>query len=152
MDVGIGPALWDIVVSIDTVHRPGSVKTHRPEETPALELFETFELFSNLDDTNGSTGQLENHTELRWERSSYAQLLNSAAAVVERIKIATESPPQPKGVYGSAGEMLYGLENLRKKAHGEANADGEEPLEEAIVDAEMGATPEQSMEAGQVHG
>ncbi|KAK5062988.1 hypothetical protein LTR84_005064 [Exophiala bonariae] len=150
LDVGIGPALWDIVVSIDTVHRPGSVKTLRPEETPAPELFETFELFSNLDDMNDSTEQLEHYTELRWERSSYAMLLNNAAAAVERIKVSTEPPPQSKGVYGAVGEVLYGLENLRKKSHGEANVDGEEPLEEAIVEAEMGTTPEPII-AEQVH-
>lgn len=141
LDVGIGPALWDIVVSIDTAHRPGSVRTLRPEETPALELFETFELFSNLGDTNGSTEEPEHHTELRWERSSYAMLLNNAAVEVERVKIPMESPPQSKGTYDQLGEMLYGLENLRKKGYETANAEGEEPLEEAIAEAEVGAEP-----------
>lgn len=138
LDVGIGPALWEIVVSIDTVHRPGSVKTLRPEETPASEMFETFELSSNLSDANGSSGRLEGHDDLRWDRSSLAMLLNNTASVVERVEISVEAPPQSKGTYSALGEMLYGLENLRKKRGLEmGNADEEEPLEEAIAEAEI---------------
>jgi hypothetical protein len=139
--VGIGPALWEIVVSIDTVHRPGSVKTLRPEEIPALEMFETFELSSNQSDANGSTGRGEANNELRWDRSSLAMLLNDAASVTERVEISAEAPPQSRGTYSTLGEMLYGLENLRKKRGQEtADADEEEPLEQAIAEAEIAST------------
>lgn len=145
LDVGIGPALWEIVVSIDTVHRPGSVKTLRPEETPASEMFETFELSSNLADASGSTGRLGAHDELRWDRSSLAMLLNDAGSVLERIEISAEAPPPSRGAYSTPGEMLYGLENLRKKRGQEtADADEEEPLEEAIAEAEIPVQLEQA--------
>ncbi|KAL2423624.1 tRNA (guanine-N(7)-)-methyltransferase non-catalytic subunit TRM82 [Exophiala dermatitidis] len=117
LDVGIGPALWDIVVSIDTVHKPGSMKIVRPEETPATEFFETFELFSNLTVDEAGLVQSENRDEpeLRWERTSLAMLLNEAASSCKTQEVSLEAPPKTHSVYSPLGESLYGLENLRKK-------------------------------------
>ncbi|KIX04194.1 uroporphyrinogen decarboxylase [Rhinocladiella mackenziei CBS 650.93] len=87
LDISTGPALWNIVVSVDMVHKPGSMREIRPHETPAAEAFDTFELLSSppRNDVNGSS-----HHEgcdqalLRWEKSSLAMLLNNAALNCER--------------------------------------------------------------------
>ncbi|KIX96574.1 uncharacterized protein Z520_07840 [Fonsecaea multimorphosa CBS 102226] len=128
LDVTIGPALWEIVVSIDTIHRPGSIRVLRPEETPAGDAFETFELFSNIPTNEGSPrnqpeGAFE--ADLRWERSSLAMLLNTSALDCGRGTLPSEGHAKDKGAYSAAGELLYGLENLRKK-RGQAGAEAEE--------------------------
>jgi len=128
LDVTIGPALWGIVVSIDTIHKPGSIQVLRPEETPAGDAFETFELFSNVSTTESSPGnQLESAPEadLRWETSSLAMLLNTSALDCGRGTLPSEGRAKDKGAYSAAGEMLYGLENLRKK-RGQAGAEADE--------------------------
>ena len=54
LDVSVGPSLWQVVVSIDTVHKPGSMKNIRLEEMSHTDYFDTFELFSDLpNDDNG---------------------------------------------------------------------------------------------------
>ncbi|KIW76600.1 hypothetical protein Z517_09044 [Fonsecaea pedrosoi CBS 271.37] len=131
LDVTVGPAMWAIVVSIDTIHKPGSIQVLRPEETPAAEAFETFELFSNLpiDDISTNNNLLGDfngsEAELRWETSSLAMLLNSSARDCGRGTLPSDGRAKDKGAYSAAGEMLYGLENLRKK-RGQAEADAEE--------------------------
>jgi hypothetical protein len=120
LDVGNGPALWEIVVSIDTVHKPGSVKVVRPEETPMTEYFETFQLFSDLSEdaiVNGIQDDGSTEADLRWEPSSLSILLNNAAAGFQKGELPPEELSKDRGKegFGSAGEMLYGLENLRKK-------------------------------------
>ncbi|OCT48234.1 tRNA (guanine-N(7)-)-methyltransferase non-catalytic subunit TRM82 [Cladophialophora carrionii] len=140
LDVGVGPALWEIIVSIDTIHKPGSMKVLHPEEVPKTDHFETFGLFSNLPDdisVENSQAEVSLEAELRWERSSLAMLLNNTAATVERGNLPSEPTPQKdknKSNFSPAGEILYGLENLRKK-RGQAavEAEQEEAGEEESV-------------------
>ncbi|KEF55069.1 uncharacterized protein A1O9_08722 [Exophiala aquamarina CBS 119918] len=140
LDVGIRPAQWEVIVSLDTVHCLGSLKTFAPRETPALKMFESFK-FPYI---SGSTAQLKDQVELQWESSSFAMQLNDAASKIERAEIPAEHATEVAGTYSALGEMLYGLENLRKKRWQElTNVDEEEPLEEAIVEAEAHVQPEQ---------
>jgi hypothetical protein len=139
LDVAVGPALWDIVVSIDSVHKPGSMKEIRPDETPATEVFETYELFSNLSgDANGSSQPAEDPTttdacQLRWERSSLAVVLNNSVShSCEEVAVPLENSSRDKNAYSVLGESLYGLENLRKKrGQNAAEAEDEENEDEA---------------------
>lgn len=137
LDVGIGPALWDIVVSIDNVHRPSSIRSLRPEEIPATEVFESFSLFSDLSPQNGDvpTSTQTGGTELRWERTSLAMLLNESASATERPKMPAEVPSKNRTIYSSLGETLYGRENLRKK-RGQAAAEEEDGGEEETPNLE----------------
>ncbi|OAP54696.1 hypothetical protein AYL99_11144 [Fonsecaea erecta] len=128
LDVAIGPALWAIVVGIDTAHKPGSVWVLRPDETPAGDAFETFELFSNVPaDENSPRHQADGApgADLRWETTSLAMLLNTSSLDCGRGMLASEGRAKDKGPYSSAGDMLYGLENLRKK-RGQAGVEAEE--------------------------
>lgn len=127
LDVAVGPALWEIVVSIDTVHKPGSVKEIKPEATPKSDFFETFSLFSNrAEDANGTAPADEQPgPELRWERSSLAVLLNNAVPIFEKLDLPQEDDSKGKGTCSTIGEQLYGLENLRKR-RGEQAVDAEE--------------------------
>ncbi|KAK4943802.1 tRNA (guanine-N(7)-)-methyltransferase non-catalytic subunit trm82 [Elasticomyces elasticus] len=132
LDVAIGPALWEIVVSIDTVHKPGSMRDVGSEEVPKSDFFETFELFSNISkDAQGTDQPVESPAgrDLRWERSSLAMLLNDAVTVSDDIELPVEDLAKAKGTYSVLGEQLYGLENLRKK-RGEQAIQGEEEAEE----------------------
>lgn len=137
MDVGVGPSLWEIIVSVDTVHTPGSMKVMRPEEVPETQFFETFELFSSLSQdtvkeaTNGDTA-LE--MDLRWESSSLAMFLNKAAAEAGKGLLPSGTSSKDRGAFSPAGDILYGLENLRKK-RGQAAMEAEQ--EEAGEEAEM---------------
>ena len=132
LDIGIGPALWDIVVSIDTVHRPTSMRILRPEEVPISAAFESFSLFSNLSRDNGAsetqTGAA-GQQDLRWEPSSLAILLNEAASRIKRSEVPPDVPSRFKTIYSSLGEVLYGRENLRKK-RGLAGQEEEDLLDE----------------------
>lgn len=133
LDVGIGPALWEIVVSIDTIHTPGSIKTLRTEDIPPAEAFETFELFSSLSsETNGSSSQKQvvDRPDLNWERTSLAMLLNSASLSCQRIAVASSTSSREGGPYSTLAENLYGLENLRKKRGPNAVEAEEENVEE----------------------
>lgn len=132
LDVGIGPTQWEIIVSIDTVHGLGSLKTFAQWETPAPPMFESFK----FPFVPGSIAQREDHVKLQWERTSFARQLNDAASKIQRAEIPVEPATESTGTYSVLGEMLYGLENLRKKRWQElANADEEEPLEEVIAEA-----------------
>jgi hypothetical protein len=126
LDVAVGPALWEIVVSIDTVHKPGSVKILRPEEVPQTEFFETFELSTTSSSVNGHAS-IDHRPEddLRWEQSSLAILLNTNAAKADRGCLPSESAAKVKGNFSPAGDILYGLENLRKK-RGQATEEAED--------------------------
>ncbi|KAK7887548.1 tRNA (guanine-N(7)-)-methyltransferase non-catalytic subunit trm82 [Exophiala xenobiotica] len=117
LDVAIGPALWEIVVSVDTVHKPGSVKDVRPEATPESSFFETFELFSDASEaTNGEAQPQEGReSALRWERSSLAMLLNNAVPGIESVELAQGDPSHSNSTNSALGEQLYSLENLRKR-------------------------------------
>ncbi|EXJ81587.1 hypothetical protein A1O1_07651 [Capronia coronata CBS 617.96] len=135
LDVGIGPALWDIVVSIDTVHKPGSVRVIRPEETPATEAFETFELFSNISNDQNGSSEIENLVdgpELRWEKTSLAMLLNDSALHCEIPDAPVEQPSKAENTYSVLGETLYGLENVRKKRGLHVQEDDAEDLGDDI--------------------
>lgn len=129
LDVGVGPALWEIVVSIDNVHRPGSMHLVKPEESPTNEDFETFELFSNGGGSETSLATVSAGRELRWERSSLAMMLNAAASSSKRPDLPKLTPPKQNSVYSNIGEVMYGLENLRKRrGQDEANGDDEGSL------------------------
>ena len=115
-----------------------------PQESPSPEFFETFELFSNISlDTNGSAHRPEEEiapSELRWERSSLAMMLNSAASGGEQAELPMEAPSKSKDTYSTLGESLYGLENLRKKrGWNAAEAEEEEVAEEVIPDIDGGS-------------
>ena len=143
IDVGVGPSLWEIVVSIDTVHKPGSMKILHPEEETKTDYFETLELFSNLpEDADVQDTQIDGSPEadLRWESSSLAMLLNGAAAICQKGNLPSEAPLEDKnrGAFSPAGEILYGLENLRKK-RGQAAVEAEQQIGEDEV-----ALPEQA--------
>ncbi|KIW14818.1 hypothetical protein PV08_07603 [Exophiala spinifera] len=127
LDVAVGPALWEMVVSIDTVHKPGSVKEVKQDAVPNSDFFETFSLFSNLtENTNGTAPKDDDPApELRWERSSLAVLLNNAVPDSEASDLPLEDDSKGKSTYGTLGEQLYGLENLRKKK-GDQAVDAEE--------------------------
>ncbi|EXJ69181.1 uncharacterized protein A1O5_07217 [Cladophialophora psammophila CBS 110553] len=128
LDVTIGPTLWGIIVGIDTIHKPGSVQVLRPETTPAPDAFETFELFSDLgDDENGPGKEPDGvpEADLRWETSSLAMLLNTSASHCDKGALPSEGSIKDKGAYSAAGEVLYGLENLRKKRGQTAEEDEE---------------------------
>ncbi|KAI1612624.1 hypothetical protein EDD37DRAFT_625328 [Exophiala viscosa] len=132
LDVTIGPALWEAVVSIDTVHKPGSMRDVGSEEVPTSDFFETFELFSNISKDADGTDQpveLPDGRELRWERSSLAMLLNGAITVSDNVDLPSEDGLKGKGTYSVLGEQLYGLENLRKK-RGEQGIEAEEEVED----------------------
>src|ERR1700742_4693591 len=108
LDVGNGPALWEIVVSIDTVHKPGSVKDLRPEEVPKTDYFETFQLFSDLPEdasVGGMPDEGSAEADFRWESSSLSILLNSAASACQKGELPPEAPSKDKvkGVFSSAG-------------------------------------------------
>lgn len=141
LDVSIGPALWDIVVSIDTVHKPGSVRVIRPEETPATEAFETLELFSNLSGEQSGPNETEpgvGEPELRWEKTSLAMLLNEAASNSKTSEAPSEAPPKSRGTYSALGENIYGLENLRKKRGSHGQEDEAEDIGDEIPGAPDG--------------
>jgi hypothetical protein len=128
LDVCVGPALWQIVVSIDTIHKPGSMKVFHPEEHPKSECFETFELYSDFcgpakDDQAVDAAE----TDLRWEPTSLAMLLNGAASQCQRGDVILDafSKDRTKSAFSNVGELLYGLENLRKK-RGQAAVEAEE--------------------------
>lgn len=138
LDVAIGPSQWGIIVSIDSVHAPGSLKTFAPQDTPKPPMFESF-TFPYI---TAATSQVGGHVKLQWERTSFARQLNEAASKIERVDVPIEASTQPTSVYSSFGEMLYGLENLRKKRWQEVeNADDEEPLEEAMAEVETSVQP-----------
>ncbi|KAK6364556.1 tRNA (guanine-N(7)-)-methyltransferase non-catalytic subunit trm82 [Exophiala oligosperma] len=136
LDVAVGPALWDIVVSIDTVHKPGSVKEIKREAVPKSNFFETFSLFSNLSqNANGTAPAAEQPgPELRWERSSLAVLLNDAVPMSETSDLSQDSKSKGKGTYSALGEQLYGLENLRKR-----RGDQDQPMD--ADEEEAGESP-----------
>jgi hypothetical protein len=138
LDVAVGPALWEVIASIDTVHKPGSMKTLRPEAIPQTEFFETFELSSTSSFLNGHASTVRGpQDDLRWERSSLAILLNSNAARAEQGLLPSEAAAKDKGIFSPAGDILYGLENLRKK-RGQAAQEAEE----------AGGADEEAAEAG----
>ncbi|EXJ82435.1 hypothetical protein A1O3_06248 [Capronia epimyces CBS 606.96] len=140
LDVGIGPALWDIVVSIDTVHKPGSMRVIRPAETAETEVFETFELFSDHPSHENGVSEFEkvDGVDLRWEKTSLAILLNEAALHGEMADVPTEGPSKAQTTYSALGESIYGLENLRKKRDSQAQEDEAEE----IGDDEIPVAPE----------
>jgi hypothetical protein len=149
LDIGVGPALWEIVVSIDTVHRPGSMTSLHPDEVPRTDYFETFELFSNMHEDTGVQdipSAVSPEADLRWERSSLAMLLNNTASKVKKGGLPSETlekdKSKSKSNFSPAGEILYGLENLRKK-RGQAavEAEQEEADEEEIVPPEVEGIP-----------
>ncbi|KAJ9614490.1 tRNA (guanine-N(7)-)-methyltransferase non-catalytic subunit trm82 [Cladophialophora chaetospira] len=139
LDVSAGPALWEIVVSIDTVHKPGSMKILKPEDVRKEDYFETFELFSDApEDVSGeeASTDIAPEIDLRWESSSLAVLLSYTASRCEKGNLPSDAPLKEKNKsnFSPAGEILYGLENLRKKRglvaaeDEQAEAEGEEEV------------------------
>ena len=122
LDVVVHPARWMIIVSIDTIHQPGSMKVSRTKEAPAANRFETFGLFTNSSvGTNGSAHDRESSAvpEIRWQTSSVAVLLNNACVdkgdTVDLSQWDRGAKSQARSAYSPLGELFYGLENLRKK-------------------------------------
>lgn len=99
-----------VIVSIDTVHIPGSMLRQRTETSQSDSII-TLELDA---------------TSLQWSRSRTGFSLSSRD-VQDLQEVPPESPTQAarssraRGEYSALGEFLYGLENLRKKrgVHGE---------------------------------
>lgn len=126
-----------ILVSLDTVHKPVSLKTFQGDGSttiPALQIFEHGKKIK--DSANGNSEYPYDWTELTL--SAIAQS-NEFLAEVENPK--AESKVKGRGyetIYSSLGEFLYGLENLRKKRGGTAEEEEEEADEATeVADAAM---------------
>lgn len=134
LDVAVGEAGRFIVVSIDTVHQSGSMKSRRNEllsQEEAIVCFtrcdEPHTLASNIITAKQGEGRVQS----LWTRSPLPSLDTALAG--ENLMAAIEPEEgqhKPHKRYSKLGEFLYGLENLRKQrgqedpeANEEAGAD-----------------------------
>lgn len=122
-----------ILVSIDTVHRPCSMKSYRSQPEQASGQLQAFNL--DINEKHITTTE-----KFRW---SEVDLPANFEKIIETLPEAPTSPHNDDTVYkgyekifSPLGEFLYGLENLRKKqgaaaAEAEAAEEAEdaEPLE-----------------------
>jgi hypothetical protein len=114
-----------LLVSIDTIHLPGSCKEFRSHEFVSSTFCRSFALVS----CRSSAQQTEVPSfSFVWESSKLGDDLNETIASSGSTTATYEVPPAPENpkpyqassYYSALGEFLYGLENLRKKRSMEA--------------------------------
>jgi hypothetical protein len=112
-----------ILVSMDNIHIPGSVKQMRTAPGPLGESVVSFELKHNhISEGNGE------QRDLRWMPSELTASLSASLTAGTFAVPELASQTNPKATYSVLGEFLYGLENLRK------NRSGGEATEELVQD------------------
>lgn len=102
------------VVSLDTAHSPGSYKDYRGEPVPATKAFEFFgigcgEVMSNALPVEGVNLEPGSDAALSLEPISTESLSD------KRQQNETEARAKYEKTYSVLGELVYGLENLRKR-------------------------------------
>ena len=127
LDVAFLPEHQTILVSIDHIHNPGSVKYHRGRTTPP-----------GLGD---SIVSFQLSTKREWGPSDIAEKLSETIRIeIEKdsfTSVEVTEQKNPKATYSVLGEFLYGLENLRKNRDWSTAEAGQG--DDAAADGEDGA-------------
>lgn len=103
-----------VVISVDTAHSPGSYKDYRAEPLPATEAFRFFgvrrgEVLSNTLPIEGVCLEPSSDATLALEPMPTDSLSDN------RTVNETEARANYEKTYSILGELIYGLENLRKR-------------------------------------
>jgi len=103
-----------VIVSVDTAHSPGSYKDYLPQPAGASEAFKFFgirhgEVMSNTLPTQGVCLEPSSDVTLTLEPVPTDSLAD------KRHSNETESRAKYEKTYSGLGELIYGLENLRKR-------------------------------------
>ena len=133
LDIAVGEAGRVILVSIDTVHQPGSMKARRVEPLSSEEAIICFALQNTTQPgaTNASAISQEEHEVLPiWTQSTLPAIARALVSEPVIVSAGLEDDKQHKAhkYYSKLGEFLYGLENLRKQ-RGQEEIEGEEEPE-----------------------
>ncbi|KAK5099862.1 tRNA (guanine-N(7)-)-methyltransferase non-catalytic subunit trm82 [Lithohypha guttulata] len=143
----------EVLISIDTIHASGSCKEFRPGDTLDTARIDTFTATTTEHTDNGNSRIDEDA-----KTSAIVQLLPSKRAVKHQIRPipASQTTRQDEPLendtrwkkyekpYSFMGELIYGLENLRKR-RGLPAEDEEAEMEEAqIGDEELEGTSERA--------
>jgi len=127
-----------VVVSVDTVHFPGSYNNYRSEPVPATNAFQFFgvkygEILSHALPIQGVCLKLSSDVELAIEPTSRDPLAEP------RNGKDTQASAKYEKTYSPLGEVIYGLENLRKR-RGKAAEEEDDAADEA--DGELEGAPD----------
>lgn len=120
LDVAVAEAGSFILVSIDTIHQPSSMKARRNaplNQEDAISCFALRDGIRLVAKSEKSTVQEEGEVQLLWTRSALpgtdkAFACKPVMAVIEPEEGGKQNKPYSN--YSKLGEFLYGLENLRK--------------------------------------
>lgn len=113
LDVTVLQHMDTIIVSTDNVHKPDSTRTTRSVPITGEILVQAFTPRTSAEDELATW-----HEVPKWQRAlePVMEAINRAGS----FEISTESSaPDSKSKQHSLGELLYALENLRKRVQGE---------------------------------
>jgi tRNA (guanine-N(7)-)-methyltransferase subunit TRM82 len=133
LDVVVAEAGRLLLVSIDTIHQPCSMKARRNEPRSQAEAIVCFALQEDVrgEAANEPPVVLEEGKVLPlWTRSSLPAIDKALACELVTAEVEPEEEGKrhkPHSVYSKLGEFLYGLENLRKYREQEDLEGDEEP-------------------------
>lgn len=94
----------NVIVSLDTVHEPGSTKRWKSEPNPDLKMLQVFKFDSSSTD---------------YTPSLLIEAVDREGTFAIEPRIESSSKSQKPDL----GELLYGLENLRKQRQTEDESD-----------------------------
>ena len=132
LDVAVAGAGRLILVSVDTIHQPCSMKARRVELLNREEAIICFALqdITQLGTTHESAFVQEEHEVLPiWTRSTLPVIAKALVCepVIASVGLEEEKKHRTHNYYSKLGEFLYGLENLRKQRGQEEIEAEEEP-------------------------
>jgi tRNA (guanine-N(7)-)-methyltransferase subunit TRM82 len=132
LDVAVAGAGRLILVSVDTIHQPCSMKARRVELLNREEAIICFALqdTTQLGTTHESAFVQEEHEVLPiWTRSTLPVIAKALVCepVIASVSLEEEKKHRTHNYYSKLGEFLYGLENLRKQRGQEEIEAEEEP-------------------------
>jgi hypothetical protein len=123
-----------MLVSLDNFHCPLSTKKRM--SPPCRPIIRLFELRVGPGDGEGQYDWIQHNPpgkgDEKVQNSSFDDVASKLEGILQsedvRHEIEVEEAVNPKVLYSSLGESLYGLENLRKKSQGVGEAQHAEEI------------------------
>jgi hypothetical protein len=123
-----------MLVTLDNVHV--RLSTKEPAFHKIKPVINAFALRFSLIDGAPDYDWIQYHSPIRGQETSesgsfediVSRLEDTLQAEEIRYEIEFEKNVKPKALYSSLGEFLYGLENLRKRSHGDGEKQQAEDL------------------------
>jgi len=135
LDIVVIKETETMLVSLDNVHV--RLSTKEPAFHKMRPFIYVFALGFSLIDGAPQYDWIRYHCPIEGQESAESGSKQNIAERLEdmlqvediRFEIEFEKNVQPKAVYSSLGEFLYGLEHLRKRSHGDGEEQQAEDLE-----------------------